>query len=243
MRTAIILALLVSVSGCHHNPMPNGDPPDTDQAPPSRVDLADAIPVQIWATIYYMKEVDRDQTGGGIPLRNMRDDVIGPPLSRNDWCSAAIEGTVRVDDVAYNYAGTRDPRQADCSHHRPSERVRWVRSRHEYGVGSRNNPLIPFRTIACDLGSVENSTPWVNGGYPAFGQEIYVPKANGVELPDGTIHDGVFTCGDVGGLITGNHIDVFIGAVRGGNSEAQRINPFSFVTSSPGRTVQAYVLR
>jgi hypothetical protein len=109
-------------------------------------------------------------------------------------------------------------------------------------MGSQSNPLVPFRTLACDLGTVRNSTPWINGRYARFGQRIYIPDARGTRLPDGTVHDGIFTCGDIGGLITGNHIDVFIGAVRGGEAAARRINPFRFVRSSRNATFQAYAL-
>lgn len=55
-----------------------------------------------------------------------------------------------------------------------------------------------------------------------------MPAANGTRFPDGTLDDGIFTWGDTSGLITGNHIDVFNGAVRGGIAEAARKNPFAF---------------
>ena len=96
-------------------------------------------------------------------------------------------------------------------------------------------------TIACDLGTVRNSTPWLNGGFARFGQEIYIPAARGAKLPDGSTHDGVFTCGDTGGLIVGNHIDVFLGGAAGA-SDAAAIDPFNFIRSASTATFEAYVL-
>ena len=96
-------------------------------------------------------------------------------------------------------------------------------------------------SLACDLGTVSNSKPWLDGGYPEFGQIIYIPEADGVLLPDGNTHDGRFRCDDVGGAITGNHIDVFIGRASG-SSDALMRNPFKFVASNPEKTFTAYVL-
>jgi 3D (Asp-Asp-Asp) domain-containing protein len=76
-----------------------------------------------------------------------------------------------------------------------------------------------------------------------FGTKIYIPDAQGAILPDGSKHNGIFECGDTGGAITGNHIDVFIGAVKGGNSEAMQVNPFSFIKSNSSKTFKAYVIK
>lgn len=209
---------------------------------PLSVDLSEATPVEVWATHYYAIEVDSVHGGTGVPLRDMSDAVIGPSLSALDWCRAAIEGSVRVDGKVFNFADTRDPRQASCPAHAPSERVRWQVTLHEFGTGSSNNPLVPYRTIACDLGTVSGSQAWVDGGFPAFGQKLFVPAAQSVRLPNGEMHDGIFTCGDIGGAITGNHIDVFIGGVRGGEAAAREKDPFDFVRSSPDHTTRAFLL-
>lgn len=208
--------------------------------PVEKMDLAAATKVELWSTIYYVLEAPASSTASAVPLRDMRNNVIGPSLSPKNWCLAAIEGTVSIEDTVYNYAGVRNPRQADCSHN-PSERVRWDVSQHPFGVGSANNPLVPMTSLACDLGTVSNSTPWLNGGYAKFGQIIYIPDADGVRLPDGTVHDGKFRCDDVGGAITGNHIDVFIGKAAG-SADALAKNPFDFITSSRAGTFAAYVL-
>lgn len=200
-----------------------------------------AIRVELWATRYYTLALSASDHPKAIPLRDMQDRVIGPSLTPADWCAAAMEGTVAVSDEVYNYAGAKTPEQTRCQH-RPSGQVRWMRSPFETGVGSQDNRLDPFHTLACDFGTVPKSTPWLNGGYPRFGQKIYIPAAKGVSLPDGTVHDGVFTCADQGSLITGHHVDVYLGLAQSA-ADAARIDPFPFIQSTPLEPFVAYVLR
>ncbi|RFU12786.1 hypothetical protein DZD18_10455 [Rhodobacteraceae bacterium W635] len=199
----------------------------------------DGTPVMVWATVYRL--VDGRSHGDGVPLRDMNGREIGPSVARSDWCAGALAGTLRVAGEVYTFAGTSGAAQADCSHG-PSERVRWSPSPHPHGTGARSNPLQPFRSIACDLGWVGGSSPWVDGGYPEFGQQLYIPAADGTVLPDGSVHDGIFTCADTGGAVTGNQIDVFLGPVPGPMSRVIEENPFEFVSHGDHREVQAYLL-
>lgn len=68
----------------------------------------------------------------------------------------------------------------------------------KYGLGSTGCPLIPYRTIAVD-------PRWVK-----LGSAVYIPQLKGTRLPDGTIHDGMFTAIDRGHF-RGAHIDFFTG--------------------------------
>ena len=86
------------------------------------------------------------------------------------------------------------------------------------------------------------STPCVNGDYPALGQRLYIPSADGVVLPDGSVHDGIFTCEDTGGAVTGNHIDVFLGPMAGPMTRVITRNPFDFVSHGDHTEVQAFLL-
>ena len=199
----------------------------------------EGTPVMVWATIYRL--VDGSPSSGGVPIRAMNGREIGPAVARRDWCAGALAGSMRVSGQVYNFAGVTGGAQANCPHN-PSERVRWQRSPFPYGTGSRSNPLRPFRTIACDLGWVSGSRPWVAGGYPEFGQELYIPAADGVVLPDGTVHDGIFTCGDTGGAVTGNHIDVFLGPMQGTMAQVIAQNPFDFVSQGDNREFEAILL-
>ena len=62
--------------------------------------------------------------------------------------------------------------------------------------------LIPFHTIAADLESHE------------LNSVVFIPKAKGIMLPDGRIHNGYFLVRDTGGAFRGrgfNRIDLFVG--------------------------------
>lgn len=237
MKLPLFLIPVALLAACHHSTDGSGGtkPPIED----SRTIPSGSTAVKIWATHYYLLNVTPTQSG--VPIRDMRDRQIGPIISELSWCRGAIEGSIRTQNVTYTYAGKRDPRQADCKLDK-SERLRWTKTRNRYGTGSKNNALVPFRTIACDLGTVDNSRPWLIGGYAKFGQRIFIPDAVGTKLPGGKVHDGYFVCGDVGGHITGNHIDVFIGDASG-KKDALKRDPFSFVKHHSSKTVQAYVIK
>ena len=72
-----------------------------------------------------------------------------------------------------------------------------------FGEGVEMNLcLIPYHTIAADLESHE------------LGSVVFIPKAKGLMLPDGRIHNGLFLVRDTGGAFRGrgfNRIDLFVG--------------------------------
>jgi 3D (Asp-Asp-Asp) domain-containing protein len=67
------------------------------------------------------------------------------------------------------------------------------------GMGNKVNALVPMDHIAAD----QRKFP--------FGSMIYVPMAVGLKLGDAEPSDGYFWVSDVGGAITGNHFDLFVG--------------------------------
>ncbi|MFL5783049.1 MAG: 3D domain-containing protein [Bacteriovoracaceae bacterium] len=73
----------------------------------------------------------------------------------------------------------------------------------KYGAGIRRDLcLLPYHTIAGD-----NRIHQID-------DIIYVPEAKGLELPDGSIHDGYFVVRDTGGAFTGigsQRVDMFTG--------------------------------
>jgi 3D (Asp-Asp-Asp) domain-containing protein len=71
-------------------------------------------------------------------------------------------------------------------------------SRAKYGLGSTGCRLIPYRTIAVDPRFVK------------LGTKVYIPQMKGAQLPDGTIHDGMFIAADRGHF-RGAHVDFFVG--------------------------------
>ncbi|MCB0586315.1 MAG: penicillin-insensitive murein endopeptidase [Phaeodactylibacter sp.] len=90
--------------------------------------------------------------------------------------------------------------------------------RAKFGAGYgtiRNIPLVPFRTLAADIGTkkYKNVDPrWKGkGGLVPPGTRVYIKEYDGLRLPDGSIHDGWFVVNDTGGGIYGAHFDVFTG--------------------------------
>ncbi len=72
-----------------------------------------------------------------------------------------------------------------------------------YGEGVRRDLcLLPYHTIASD-----NKVHKID-------EIIYIPRAEGIELPDGTLHEGYFIVRDTGGAFDGigaQRIDLFTG--------------------------------
>ncbi len=81
-----------------------------------------------------------------------------------------------------------------------------------YGV-LRGVALKPFRTLAADIGALKSHEPkWKGkGGICPPLTKVFIEEFVGVELPDGTVHDGWFVVNDTGGGIFGCHFDVFVG--------------------------------
>jgi 3D (Asp-Asp-Asp) domain-containing protein len=69
---------------------------------------------------------------------------------------------------------------------------------HPLGRGVQNRPLEPFRSIAVDPRFIPIGSP------------IYVPELVGVQLPDGTRHDGCLRADDQGGAIKLHKMDFFV---------------------------------
>lgn len=185
--------------------------------------------VFLWATFYYSKVLSDTKNPNDVALLDMNGKKLGPTLSQRDWCLAGIEGTAIIDGIVYNYAGNTGKSQTACSL-KATETVRWMKSPYMYGVGSRNNELRPFYSLATDPKVIP------------FGTIVFIPEAVGVKYfleGEERTHDGYFRADDVGGAIKGNHIDVFIGNVSGGLPGATKANPFAFIKSDSSKTFYA----
>ncbi len=96
-----------------------------------------------------------------------------------------------------------------------------------HGEGVEGLCLIPYHTIAADL-SV----------YPV-GTMIYMPRAEGLSLPDGRTHNGIFVVRDTGGAFRGvgaKRIDLFVGI------ESDRDNIFSRIGMNHRTNEKAFKL-
>ena len=185
--------------------------------------------LNIWATMYYIPKMTSD--GKGYDLLDRKGKKLGPKLSKDKFCKLAMEGTGEIDGVIYGYAGKSSKKQVDCKY-KASGYARFKKDTNKYGTGVRNYPLIPFKSIAVDKKLIP------------YGSKVYIAKAKGcVYYFEGEkiIHDGIFYAHDTGGLIKGNHIDVFLGTVNNGYKGASKINPFPFIKSTPKKTYKAII--
>lgn len=154
-------------------------------------------------TTFYWMAHEKDYPG---PKEKALYDTNGKLIghfSRSFVKKLYLEGTGKLNDGrVINYIGRSRFKIIDAP----------------YGIGSRNNPLQPYRSLAVDPKKIP------------IGTKIYIPEAKGMRLPDGTIHDGIFYAHDVGSGIDGNHIDVFTGV--GDNREVferMGIKNFKFI--------------
>ena len=71
-------------------------------------------------------------------------------------------------------------------------------SQHPFGRGAKKRPLTPFKSVAVDPHFIP------------IGEPIYVPEFDGLQLPDGSIHDGCVRADDTGGGIKKRKMDFFV---------------------------------
>jgi 3D (Asp-Asp-Asp) domain-containing protein len=71
-------------------------------------------------------------------------------------------------------------------------------AQHPLGTGVQGRPLVPFRSVAVDPRFVP------------IGATLYVPELVGIQMPDGTRHDGCLRADDMGGAIKEHKLDFFV---------------------------------
>jgi 3D (Asp-Asp-Asp) domain-containing protein len=207
--------------------------------PPETEDLGKGM--KLWATYYHMPTVrPAKSVVTAKPLLGRSGKAISPPLSVQDWCDAAMQGSIWVDDgsdepTAYMYIDSRGPEQFTCDKYfgelsvtikSATKRARFVAFHHPHACDVRPIPLMAFRTIAVDPSKIK------------FGTILYVPKLRGQGFwKDGELfaHDGYVVASDRGGAIEGNHIDMFVDNAAG--------KPFPEIVRSNSRhTFEAFIV-
>ncbi|CCI06568.1 MAG: hypothetical protein IM504_00975 [Microcystis sp. M038S2] len=194
----------------------------------------------LFSTFYFVHQAQSSSATDAIALKNSSGTSLGVKLSKKDWCTAALEGTVQVKTDSntlktFNFATTGTTAQTNCKPFFPSLKEAIIRAMNRslfapakgfFGDGSGGFILVPYRTIAVDKTVIP------------LGTVIYIPDARGKEviLPSGkkVKHDGYFFAADVGSAIKGNKIDTFLGITNK--------NPFSHVKSDPSKTFTAFVI-
>lgn len=143
-------------------------------------------------TYYHVARQRPDDRSRAVPLRDRRGKVLAR-VSRKFSRRLQMQGTGRLTDGRLiNVAG--GCRKSKRCYHVLADDI-------EYGIGARNKPLQPFRSVA--------APPHI-----AFGTVLYIPELDGLAVPGGMqdgsyVHDGCVVAEDRGGGIRGRQLDLF----------------------------------
>jgi len=157
----------------------------------------------MWNTYYYLSS-EADYTGDSDTT--LYDSACNPiaevPAAYSD--SVCIEGSGKLKDgTVINYAST-----CSCGRSCPTGGTicysKLDADKYPWGMGSKNNALEPFISLAVDSNII------------SFGTVIYLEEWDGVYIPSeegigGFVHDGCFRADDIGGWIKDDHFDFFSG--------------------------------
>jgi 3D (Asp-Asp-Asp) domain-containing protein len=206
---------------------------------PAEAELLAKKKTKLWATYYHMPTVRPSWTNvAAKPLLGRNGSPVSPPLSTEDWCNAAMQGSIWVHNgkdkpTAYMFVDARGPEQVVCDKYfgelstrikSATRRARFVEFHHPQACDVRVIPLMAFRTIAVDREKIK------------MGTVMYVPKLRGKTFWNAGeffTHDGYVIASDTGGAIEDNHIDMFVADAA--------VDPFpDIVRSNPRGTFDAY---
>lgn len=182
--------------------------PPATATPPAVVSRDDFAQISnLLPTMYYVPQEKNvsckgkygGQTFNGTERMNLRDmaGVVLANVCTRFYKFAQMEGSAILSnrgegEVAINFAG------------RVAGEIRFhAVDRCVFGEGVKKDLcLLPYHTIAAD------------NTVHKIGDIIYVPKADGLRLPDGSIHEGFFIVRDTGGAFNGigsQRVDLFTG--------------------------------
>ena len=133
-------------------------------------------------TFYWLVEEDKYAGDRTAPLYTLRGELLG-------YFPARFVRDFRMESCALLREGRMisDPRAGN--------RCRVVGA----PIGCHGFTLSALQSVAVDPTIVP------------IGAELYIPAANGVSLGGDACHDGLFYAHDVGGLIKGKRIDIYVG--------------------------------
>ena len=99
---------------------------------------------------------------------------------------------------------------------------------HAGGGGATGNDSLGCRPIAM-------RTMAVDPRYIPRRTRLFIPETVGMQMPDGTVHDGYWYASDTGGAIKGQKVDFYTGHGRGSMAPAMRFNQRRLTLIDAGR--------
>jgi 3D (Asp-Asp-Asp) domain-containing protein len=182
----LIAATLFLLTACSTQPA-HADS-DFDSIEPTKLEKIGSLK----PTFYWVALETSDGQEHTKDLKDMAGNVMARVTAKYD-AAIRLEGTGKMlDGRVLNFAG-RGPKEGG------GIEVRFLVCPPEapYGYGLNFIPLTPFRSVAVDPAVVR------------IGSKVFIPKAVGIHLPDGTVHDGYFQAVDIGDAIKNKRIDIF----------------------------------
>ncbi len=189
------LILIAACAGVRPTPERVPRPEPGEEPAPERESLGNYK-----LTFYYLVDESDARFAGQlkqVPILDIYGRTIAM-VSAEFKRKADIEGSARLSDGrVINYAG----RATDGIRYRVVRGARWGLGAANAEFISKVEPykLIPYRSAAVDPKTIP------------LGSVLYIPRAEGIRLPEGIEHDGYFLAHDVGGAITGKRLDLFVG--------------------------------
>jgi 3D (Asp-Asp-Asp) domain-containing protein len=158
-------------------------PKETEQA-----QEVNSYPLTIFSTYYYViDEEDFEGEARTSAVKSMDGEVLAL-VSPRFKKALLMEGTgVLLDKRILNYVGSK------------LGTSRFTVIKEPFGRGSTGCSLIPFKSIAVDPKVIP------------LGSIVKIQETVGMILPDGTRHNGQWFADDIGQIISGRRIDLFIG--------------------------------
>ncbi len=213
MRILLLSFILVlscgknSSSGSKTNP-PSRDPVIPPVVVPAEIDEIDMLKIpNLLPTMYYTAQEEKTNCAGkyGNVTYNgsERSDIISTEekliatVCTRFYKVLLMEGSAILKDrgqgkISVNYGGVIN-----------GERRYHLLERCVFGEGVRKDLcLLPYHTLATD------------NKVHKIGEIIYIPKAKGLALPDGSVHEGYFIVRDTGAAFNGigaQRVDMFVG--------------------------------
>ena len=171
-----------------------------DDAAEEQDDSELGTPLGTFKNTYYHLAEESAHTGPPEATLYAPDCSPIAEVSQDFADSACMEGTAALNDgsvINYYQPCSCGGPCSFCWSEMDEDEFPW-------GKGSQNNPLEPLYSVAVDTSVIDHGTI------------LYVEEWDGLELPaadgiGGDVHDGCFRADDVGGAISGQHIDLFAG--------------------------------
>jgi 3D (Asp-Asp-Asp) domain-containing protein len=151
-------------------------------------DESSPITLKLRATLYTVA-LESDFPSSDEAAFLARNGEVLYRASRKFLADAALQGSAQLNDGRIVMLARR-----------VKSVLRWKVSPEPHAIGASGCALLPFRSAAVDKRVIP------------LGTKLIIPETQGLALPDGTVHDGVWYAMDTGAAIKRDRVDLFVGS-------------------------------